>query len=290
MTPYSLAKDVQGEIVSANHTITVSLRTKSKVDHRAIYAGQANCRFWLEQVGKSSTWRFSPTILNPQSLEPEESQTPDGEYITKILLGEISNSSGFLDMHTTGTFRTYAVHFDQAHAYDLWLMVLHRKAIDTRVEIEKDTLSIQDESGQCSAYISVDQTSALDIEVNSSGSGFKKFDIVIKRTLGESFLEDQIGQVAAGSQTLKWRPTVRELDYLLIAKSAFDSELLCDFLKQSFGVNFSYLLHYYTRLSQNFILSDSEDISYEISLKGERGVLRKAISDKAAFRLVSSQG
>lgn len=99
MTPYSLVKDVQAEAVCTDNRIIVSIQTKSKIEYRAIYAGQANCRFWWKKVGKSGSWVFGPTILNPETIEAEQSQTADGKCITKIQLNEISDSSGFLDPH-----------------------------------------------------------------------------------------------------------------------------------------------------------------------------------------------
>lgn len=169
-------------------------------------------------------------------------------------------------------------------------MILHRRATPPRLELEKGTLSIQDDSGQCSASISPDPLGELNIDVNSSGSGFKKFDIVMQRSLGESSLEEQIYQFNAGPQSFKWKPIVRNLDHILVATSYLDCKPFCDFLKESFGIDYSYLLHYATNLKENFILSDSEDVSYTISLKGERGMFRTAISDSIALTLRDNNG
>jgi hypothetical protein len=263
--------------------VTVSVRSSHPTKFRAIYAGSASLEFNWVATGKITTWMFNPSLLDPKPAEFAQNTAEDevGQIIS-VELGkedETPPTAGFLKSGIFGAIRTPGIHFDIPHANDLWVFLLRSPSQSPlKLEVEKTSLTVTHGPAQGRALISsgtnADGRELLKAEVTTSGKGFHKVYLSIRRRLGEFSTDETIGEVGTEMRTLTWKPVLRNFNVLLLTSPAISLYEFLDFL-QSLGAETTKggisLSGAY--MPNDFILSDGPAVDYTLRLTGERHIL-----------------
>jgi hypothetical protein len=275
--------------------ITVSVRSSQPTKFRAIYVGSANLEFNWVLTGMITTWKFNPSLLDPKPAEFTQTASEDGVgQIVSVVLGkedEMPPTAGFLRPAISGAIRTPGIHFETSHAHDIWVFLLRSLSqAPLKLEFEKTSLTITHGSAQARALISsstdADGRELLKAEATTSGEGFHKVYLSIRRTLGEFSTDETIGEVGTEMRTFTWKPVLRSFDALLVTSSAMSIYEFLEFLKSlgagttkggiSLSLSGVYMLN-------DFFLCDGPTVDYTLRLTGERHILGHVHDESKMF-------
>jgi hypothetical protein len=275
--------------------IIVSVRSSQPTEFRAIYAGSASLEFNWVLTGMITTWEFKPSLLDPKPAEFTQTAAEDGVgQIVSVVLGkedEIPPTAGFLKPAISGALRTPGIHFETFHAHDIWVFLLRSSSQSPlKLRFEKTSLTITHGSAQARALISsstdADGRELLKAEATTSGEGFHKVYLSIRRRLGEFSTDETIGEVGTQMRTFTWKPVLRSLDALLVTYPDMSIYEFLNFLQSlsaettKGGISLSLSGAY--RLN-DFFLCDGPAVDYTLRLTGERHILGHVQDESRIF-------
>lgn len=282
--------------MSPDGNTTVTIRNAAPINFREIYVGTAHVGFGLYYArGGGRQWSFTPWIMAPKPAQYTERIAEDGktQFFTVELGNNVFPASGFVDVNIIGSLFAPAIHFDVPHGYDLWVFLLRSPWSPLKLQPEKPVLNIAHGSAQATAQIEAvyapDGGQTLRADVSLHGEGFKQVSLILERTQGAPgdfatgifSAKELLCQISEpGTQTCTWKPTTRDFNVTLVSYSFGDQYRFIEFLKYlGAPVEDSTLT-----LPANFPLCDGPNLTYHLSLVGEKNILSHE-KDEAIVRL-----
>jgi hypothetical protein len=258
--------------VSPDGNAIVTVQSASPLKFRAVYVGTANMQFRWVSNGKTTSWQFTPSLMDPTPAQV--SQDPQGKSVTVDLGNRLFPAAGIVKTNVTGEITAPAIHFDIPYATDLWVFLLRSPWFPMKVAFEKSPLSISHDSAGALAELQGGgdgDESALRAFVSMHGLGFKKVSLTLKRYVGGESIEQTLGELTTGAETYTWKPAPANFNTILVANSSMYIGQFLDFL-HSLGAEthggFFTLGNY---MENNFMLGDSPAVNYTLQLVGEKG-------------------
>jgi hypothetical protein len=278
MASYSIGCNKEAAYsVSENGVVTVSVRSVEPINPRAVYAGTASLLFRWVHTGKTTTWQFTPTLLNSTPMQFTQIKTEDGQsQITTVQFsGGLFPATGIIQSNVTGQIMAPAIHFDLPFAYDLWVILLRSPQAPLKLEILNPSLNIKHGSAQASLQVSSatsDEGDFLRAYASVQGEGYKRVYVSLKRSVDGASIEESLGEVADGMGTFSWKPFTRSFDLALVTCSSISASDFAGFL-EALGAQTNVSV-WNPSLQNSFLLNDGPTIGYTLSLKGDKGLFR----------------
>jgi hypothetical protein len=262
--------------VSENGVVTVSVRSVEPINPRAVYAGTANLLFRWVHTGKTTTWQFTPTLLNSTPMQFTQIKTEDGQsQITTVQFsGGLFPATGIIQSNVTGQIMAPAIHFDLPFAYDLWIILLRSPQAPLKLDISNPSLNIKHGSAQATLQVSSatsDEGDFLRAYASVQGDSYKRVYVSLKRCVDGASIEIGLGEVTNGLGTFSWKPFTRSFDLALVTSSIARSDFV-GFLK-ALGAQTNDSV-WNPGLLNTFLLNDGPTIGYTLSLKGDKSLFR----------------
>ncbi len=264
--------------ISQDGITTVTVRSKTRLKPRAIYAGLGTLSLYLSSLGRRENWKFTPSLPIPTKVQYNE-RTDEGQ--NQIINVSVKNmlfpATGLIKSNVTGEITAPAVHFDLPHANDLWLFILRSPWFPIRIQAEKSSLTISHGSAQATAQIESinadqDKNQILRANVSVHGEGFKHVQLVMERTVGIISMQETIGSLNQEIGTFVWKPSLRAFNTMLLTFSNMGLPECLDFLK-ALGAQTNQRSFSGSVLENDFLLSDGPTINYTLQLIGEKHIL-----------------
>jgi hypothetical protein len=265
---------------------TVSVRSKTPLNPRAVYIGEASMQFMWVHSGKSSHWQFTPTLLNPTQAQYSEVADGKDQIINVEFANKIFPASGLINSSVCGEIRAPAIHVDLPYAYDLWVFILRSPWSPLKISTERPSLSITHALAQAVVQLECGNTTfgdegSLRAYLNIHGEGFTKVLVNLKRRTSYSTVEETLGEVSDGGGSFTWKPFVRNFDVVLTTFSSMPQSAFLDFLK---FLGAQVQSGFVPKTKGDFLLCDGPAIEYTLSLKGEKKYIGKE-EDKTMLKL-----
>ncbi len=224
---YNLADGFEASYsVSQDGNTTVAVRCRKPLKFREIYVGTGSLAFRWVSSGKSRSWEFTPSLVDPTPAPHSETLADDGvtQIVTVNLGGKMFPASGLVDVNVDGEIVAPAIHFDMPHAYDLWVFLLRSPWFPLKIAVEKSSLNIAHNMAQAAAQVdsvSVDvgDEQMLRGELSVHGEGFTRVRLTMHRSTANASLEEQLCEVADGMQQFTWKPVTSRFDLMLVTTS-----------------------------------------------------------------------
>ncbi len=279
-TSINLAADPQSYYrLNENGEATVTIRSKTQLKPRAIYVGEATMQFMWVSTGKSTTWQFTPTIIEPK--QAQYTTKMDGqEQVFQVELPKITPASGLLASNVTGEIRASAVHFDLPYATDLWIFILKSPSEPLKITSDKAALNIMHTLAYVTGQIDI-REDTLRSYITMHGEGFFGVQVNLKRKTTYSASEETLTEIKYGAASINWKPIVRNFDVILTTFSAMTHPDFLEFIK-GFGAEVNKGV--FATLKSDFVLCDGPAIEYTLTLRGDKKYIGKE-EDKTTVRL-----
>ena len=206
--------------VSPSGNTTVAVQSASPLKFRAVYVGTANMQFRWVSTGKTTSWQFTPSLLDPTPAQVN--QDPQGQSVTVDLGNRLFPAAGIVKTNVTGEITAPAIHFDIPYATDLWVFLLRSPWFPMKVGFEKSPLSVSHDSAGAMAELQggvEGEADALKAFVSVHGAGFKKVSLTLKRNVGGESIEQTLGELTVGAETFTWKPAPANFNTILVANS-----------------------------------------------------------------------
>lgn len=275
--------------VSPSGNVMVNVESASTFKFRAVYVGASRMQFMWVSSGKSSHWQFTPTLENPTPAQT--SQDPQSQNLSVDLGNRLFPAVGIIRPNVTGEILVPAIHFDIPYAVDLWVFLFRSVWFPMKITFDKSPLNISHDSAQASAELQFGlsgfggEEDTLKAFVSTSGEGFKKVSLNLKRKIGTVTLDQKLGEIASGTETFNWKPTLTRFETILIANSNMYQNQFVDFLR-SLGAQTKNGFFSGSYLQNTFFLGDAPAVKYTLALDGEKGFLSHS-RDETAMHLSS---
>jgi hypothetical protein len=276
--------------VSPDGNTIVAVRCHKPLKFREIYVGTGSLAFRWVSNGKSRSWQFTPSLVDPTPAPHSETLADDGvtRTITVNLCGKMFPASGLVDVNVDGEIVAPAIHFDVPHAYDLWVFLLRSPWFPLKIAVEKSSLNIAHNMAQAAAQIDSinvngggEQMLRGDLSVH--GEGFQRVRLSMHRSTANSSLEEQLGEVTDGMQTFTWKPAISSFNLMLVTTSYGHLGAFVDFLKYM-GAAIVPSSFFGPSLQSPFLLSDGLNMNYRLRLTGDKHIIGHE-KDEAAVTL-----
>ncbi|HSV49440.1 MAG TPA: hypothetical protein VLH35_03910, partial [Candidatus Acidoferrales bacterium] len=279
-TAYNMTADNQAYYrLNENGEATVTVRSKTPLKPRAVYVGEASMQCMWVSTGKSTSWQFTPTIIEPKQAKYTVEMDGQDQVIT-VELGKITPTSGLINSNVTGEIRASAIQFDLPYATDLWVFILKSPSEPLKITSDKAALNI----AHTLAYVT-EQIEARDDTLRSyvtmHGEGFFGVQVNLKRRTSRSSSEETLAEIKYGAAAITWKPIVRNFDVTLTTLSAMAQGDFLELLK-TFGAEINKGV--FSNLKSDFVLGDGPAIEYTLTLRGEKKYIGKE-EDKTALKL-----
>ncbi|HKM60804.1 MAG TPA: hypothetical protein VJY36_08040 [Candidatus Bathyarchaeia archaeon] len=276
--------------VSPDGNTIVVVRCHKPLKFREIYVGTGSLAFRWVSNGKSRSWQFTPSLVDPTPAPHSETLADDGvtQTITVNLCGKAFPASGLVDVNVDGEIVAPAIHFDVPHAYDLWVLLLRSPWFPLKIAVEKSSLNIAHNLAQATAQVDTvdvigggEQMLRGDLSVH--GEGFQRVRLTMHRSTANSSLEEQLGEVTNGMQTFTWKPVISSFNLMLVTTSYGHLGAFVDFLKYM-GAAIVPSSFFGPSLQSPFLLSDGLNMTYRLKLTGDKHIIGHE-KDEAAVTL-----
>lgn len=279
-TSINLAADQQAHYrLNENGSATITVRSKTQLKPRAIYVGEATMQCIWVSTGKSTSWQFTPTILEPK--QAQYTAEMDGqEQVFQIELPKIVPASGLIASNVTGEIRASAVHFDLPYATDLWIFILKSSTNPLKITVDKAALNIMHTLAYVTEEINI-REDTLRSYVTMHGEGFFGVQVNLKRRTSHSVSEEKLTEIKYGASSIVWKPVVRDFDAILTTLSAMTHSDFLELLK-GFGAEINKGV--FSNLKSDFVLCDGPAIEYTLTLRGDKKYIGKE-EDRTAIKL-----
>ncbi len=269
--------------ISQNGNATIKIQTTTPLKIRNVYGGTASLQFQWVSTGKTTSWRFNPSILNPTPVQFTQTTFENGiGQTTTVEFGnQIFPAAGIIKPNAVGAIRAPAVHIDIPWAYDLWIVLLRSPWFPLRFEFVKNPLAVTHGQFEATAYwrnvIGANEEKALQAEITAPTEGFSRIYLSVKRQLNGTSAEEVLGEAKPGISTFSWKPVLPNLDSIVVASSSMTLNQFLDFLR-NLGAEkkTGSLLFAASYLPNDFILCDGPSFNYSLQLTGEKTPLTRA--------------
>ncbi len=270
---YSLVSGVQTEYIIAEGKPTIRLKSTGGITYRSVYTGLAVLFFHWVQEEKTQSWRFDPSIPEPQPTQPEETTDKDGNHLLTFTLGELLPAAGLLRRRWEGTFLAPAIHIDVPMGRDIWVFLLRSPWFPLKLSLKKQSLSVATEHSVANATLTPGPAGALSATISNPGTSFKRVFLIMKRKVGEFVSEESIGEVDTGMSNQVWRPIIRNFDLCLVTHSSMSMGELSD-IARGLGAESSPGLFGPGSLQGDFLLCDGPLTEYSLTLRADHGLFQ----------------
>jgi hypothetical protein len=285
----SLYKGVDASYTVEGGRTSVAIRMDSRLSSKAVYVGTGQMNFWWKPntFQRGSTWTCDVSMADPAAVQAEGGVTEDGRQEMRVDLGNVFPAGFILNTGMIGGLAAPAVRVEVQRGKDIWAYLLRRPWFPLEFQPERSALSVEHEMSRVTASLDVSDDGSLSAEVTMDGTGFKKASLIVRRSLGSYLEEEVVGEVTEGTRTFAWRPTTREVDFLLVTNGKLSSSQLVDIVgglgaDTSRGILGDGLKH-------GFVLCDVPAISYSLILKGHRGLLEDSKDQTGAKLAVATE-
>jgi hypothetical protein len=282
MVTYKINTAVQARYCfDENGNTTVTVRSRTPLEPREVFVGEASMQFMWHRNGKTSQWKFTPSIIDPVPALYSEVRDVHGQAIT-VVVPKVFPASGLLDTAVIGEIRAPAIHFDLPFETDLWVFILRSPWAQLKVTVEKAQLNINHGLAYVTGQVENCNTDdTLRAYVTIHGEGFTNVLLNFKRYTCNGSTEECLGVIKYGALSATWRPFIRNFDTLLITPSTMTEGDFLEFLA-TMGAELSGEL--LKKLKTDFILCDGPKMHYELTLQGEKRYIGKE-EDKTEVKL-----
>jgi hypothetical protein len=279
-TSINLTPDQQASYrLNENGTATVTVRSQTQLKPRAIYVGETTMQCMWVHTGKSTSWQFTPTILEPKEAQ-YNTEMQGQEQIFHIELPQIVPAQGLIANNVTGEIHASAVHFDLPYATDLWIFILKSPSEPLKITSDKAALNIAHTLAYVTEEITI-REDTLRSYVTMHGEGFFGIQVNLKRKIAYTSIEETLTEIKYGAASINWKPITRNFDLTLTTPSAIGQD---DFITVLKSLGAEVTKGFLTNLKSDFVLCDGPAIEYTLTLKGEKKYIGKE-EDKTAIKL-----
>jgi len=284
MPSYSLAGGIDASYAVAAGKTTVTISSRSRLNHRAVYVGAGKMTFHWVQEGKTEVWRCDTAMLDPAAAHVEEEIGEDGSQKLEVEMVNVYPAGLLLQGRMVGTLMAPAVHVDVPMGSDVWVFLVRSPWFPVKLQVDKAALAVEHGADRADASLGISADASVTAEVSLSGAGFKSASLFVKRTLGPYSSEELVSEVKAGTQTVSWKPIIRVFDLILITKGNVSESQFAD-VARGLGAQVSSGLLGTGSLQGDFVLCDGPALSYTWMLKGHRGFLENE-EDRAEAKFI----
>lgn len=270
---YNLVGSIETEYAIGGGKPIVTLKSKGGIRHRAAYTGTAVLLFHWVQEGKTQTWRFDPSILNPQLIQPEETTNSEGTQLLSFTLRDLVPAAGFLRGRWEGAFVAPAIHIDVPLGKDIWIFLLHSPWFPLKLSLTRSTLSLNRDNLAANASLNPDDAGGFSATISSPGDSFKRVSLTMKRKIAQFLSEELITQVEAGTSTQVWKPIIRNFDLCLVTYGQMGMGQLSE-IARGLGADFSPGFLGPGWLRGEYVLCDGPLTEYSLTMTGDLGLFR----------------
>lgn len=278
-TSINLTPDQQASYRQDENGTTVTVRSKTQLTPRAIYVGEATMQCMWIHTGKSTSWQFTPTILERKQAQYNV-EMQGQEQVFQIELPKIVPVSGLIANNVTGEIRASAVQFDLPYATDVWVFILKSPTEPLKITVDKAALNIAHTLAYVTEEIEI-RDDTLRSYVTMHGEGFFGVQVNLKRKTAYTTIEETLTEIKYGAASLTWKPIVRNFDATLTTLSAMPHG---DFIELLKCLGAEVYKGVFANLKNDFVLCDGPAIEYTLTLKGEKKYIGKE-EDKTAIKL-----
>ena len=257
--------------VAAGRTV-VTLRSESRLNHKAVYQGTGQMLFHWVQEGKTQAWRCDISMADPKPAQLSETNGQDGFPNLEIGLDRIYPASLLLKGRMTGVLTAPAIHVEVPWWRDVWVFLLRSPWFPLRLQLDKASLSVKHGACGVSASIEVAPGGSASGQLAFDGTDFKDASLAVRRTLGQFSSEETVCQATPGTQTFAWKPITRVFDLLLVTGGHISESQLADIVR-GLGGEVSSGIFGPGSVEGDFVLCDGPAISYSWVLRGHRGFM-----------------
>jgi len=283
----SFAKEVDASYAVAADKTTVVINSKSRVNSRGVYVGTGQMTFHWESSRWGSSWKCELSMLDPVAVQAAETAGEDGSQKMEVELRNVFPACLLLvPGGGNGALTAPAVHVDVPWGGDIWVFLLRSPWFPLKFQVDRSVLSLQHDASKVTALLGVSFDGSLTAQVALEGTGFKKAALDVRRTIGSFSSYEVIGEVEGGIQSFKWSPTTPAFDLLLITKGKISSKEDSELVRR-LGVEAAH--HRVRPMSWAepregmLVFCDGPAISYELILRGQRGLLENQDKTSAKF-------
>jgi len=272
MPCYSLAGGIDATYAVEAGATSVTINSKDRLKHRAVYTGTGQMIFHWVQEGKTQAWRCDISMLDAEAVQATETVGVDGSQRLAVELKSVYPAGLILQGRMVGTLMAPAVHVDVPWGEDIWAFLIRSPWFPLKLSIDKPTLSVTHDTGKASAFLSILGEGSVSAQVVLDGASFKSASLVVRRTLGLFSSNEAVCEINAGPQAFAWKPIARVFDLLLVVKGTVSEGHIAD-VARGLGAQISSGVLGGGNVEGDFVLCDGPATSYSWILRGHRGLL-----------------
>ena len=278
----SLAGGVDASYSVAAGQTVVAIRSRSRLDHKAIFQGTGQMLFHWVQEGKTQAWKCDISMADPKPAQPRETAGQDGSQSLEVSLDNVYPAGLLLKGRMTGVLVAPAVHVEVPWWRDVWAFLIRSPWFPLRFQVDSPSLSVRHGAGGVTASIGVSPDASASGQVSFDGADFKSASLVLRRTLGSYASEETVFEATPGVQAFAWKPIARIFDLLLVTGGHINESQLAD-IARGLGADVSSGFFGPGSVEGDYVLCDGPALSYSWMLRGHRGFLENT-EDVAAAR------
>lgn len=272
MPCYSLAGGIDAAYAVEAGATTVTINSKERLKHRAVFVGTGQMVFHWVQEGKTQAWRCDLSLIDRTMVPAVESVGEDGSQHLQVGLKDVYPAGLILQQRMVGTLLAPAIHVDVPWGEDVWVFLIKSPWFPVKLQIDKPALSVVRDSSRVTASLNILEDGSVSAQVGLEGKGFKGASLVLRRTLGAFTSNEAVCEVSTGPQAFAWKPIARVFDLLLVVKGTVTERHVEDVAK-GLGAQISSGLLGGGSVEGDFVLCDGPATTYAWVLRGHRGLL-----------------
>ena len=257
--------------VAAGQT-AVTIRSKSRLNHKAILVGMGQMLFHWVQEGKTQVWRCDMSMADARPAEVNETTGEDGSQVLEVGLGNVYPAGLLLRGRLEGTLQAPAIHVEVPWWKDVWAFLVKSPWFPVQLQFDKASLSVRHDSDAVTASLGVEQGGGVAGQLAFEGTGFKNASLTVRRTVGPYSSDELVCEATPGVQAFAWKPIERIFDLLLVTGGRMSESQLAQVAK-GLGAQMSSGLLGPGSVEGAFVACDGPSVSYSWVLKGHRGLL-----------------
>ena len=132
---------------------TVTVRSKSRLNHRAVLVGQGQMLFHWVQEGKTQAWRCDMSMAGARQADFKETKDGDGDQVLEVALGDVYPAGMLLRGRLEGTLQAPAVHIEVPWWRDVWVFLVRSPWFQAKLQLDRASLAVRRGSGAVTATL-----------------------------------------------------------------------------------------------------------------------------------------
>ena len=271
MQIFNWEKKVKAEYNNDGGRETVSL-TGEKLKFEDVYGGTTLLSY-THPLGETGIGNLEETMFDRRPVQCTRTEA-GGLQRLEIVIPEPTATVGFAEV---GAQRmrlwTFAVRLGRFNGLrSLWLVFLRPPAGRFTYTPGKPSLSVAHDSSELTAALGSGPDGIIEAGLTLSGDGYRKGELLMRRTIKRTIFDETIGEVKSGTTSLAWRPSRHDFDCMMVFRygmevNTSDGKLVDLFRAIGGRVGRG---NRYWRKVQDFVPNDGPGIAYSLILKGHR--------------------